>query len=105
MIGKRWNGVIIEALLTRALRFSELRGAIPEITPAMLSQRLKELERQQLVRREVSAERPVEVTYSLTAVGRQLSVVLDAVAEWSLGWSGEEGKGRLWNSASTHSAS
>jgi DNA-binding HxlR family transcriptional regulator len=97
LIGKRWNGVIIDALLATPRRFSELRGAIPDITPAVLSLRLKELELENVITREVSSERPVEVTYSLTPAGRGLSAVLDAVAEWSLDWTHdneEEGQSR-----------
>ena len=106
LIGRRWNGVIVDLLLTGPRRFSELRTAIPDITPAMLSQRLKELEAADVVSREVSTGRPVEVGYSLTATGRELSTVLDAVAEWSLGWAGhEQGEDGRWNSASIHSAS
>lgn len=105
LIGRRWNGVIVDLLLTSSLRFSELRAAIPDITPAMLSQRLKELERAGLVSREVSATRPVEVSYTLTETGAQLSSVLDAVAEWSMSWSDNEKEGVRWNSASIRSAS
>ncbi|GGF30515.1 winged helix-turn-helix transcriptional regulator [Subtercola lobariae] len=93
LIGRRWNGVIIDRLLAHPLRFSELRTAIPDVTPAMLSQRLKELEVAQVVRRDVSSERPIEVSYALTETGQQLSEVLDAVAVWSLEWSGENVRG------------
>jgi DNA-binding HxlR family transcriptional regulator len=105
LIGRRWNGVIVDKLLLSPLRFSELRDGIPDITPAMLSQRLKELEVEQLVLREVSATRPIEVTYSLTETGTQLSEVLDAVAVWSLGWAEEHREDGRWNSASIRSAS
>lgn len=105
LIGRRWNGLIVDVLLAGSLRFSELRAAIPDITPAMLSQRLKELEAERLVERQVSAGRPVEVSYSLTETGRQLSAVLDAVAVWSLEWTGEQREGGRWNSASIRSAS
>lgn len=105
LIGRRWNGLIIDVLLGDSLRFSELRTAIPDITPAMLSQRLKELEAERLVERQVSSGRPVEVSYSLTETGRQLSAVLDAIAVWSLGWTGHEREDGRWNSASIHSAS
>ncbi len=104
LIGRRWNGVIVDLLLARPLRFSELRSAIQDITPAMLSQRLKELEGADLVTRVVATERPIEVTYSLTATGRQLSAVLDAVAEWSTVWSETYREDAPWNSASIPSA-
>lgn len=123
LIGRRWNGVIIDALLDRPLRFSELRTAVPDVTPAMLSQRLKELEGHDVIVRSVSPDRPVEVSYSLTEVGRGLSAVLDAVALWSIDWSGEgeaapaartraartaaaaAERNSRWNSASIRSAS
>jgi len=112
LIGRRWNGVIIDALLHQPLRFSELRAAIPDISPAMLSQRLKELEADEVIVREVTG-RPIEVSYELTEVGRGLSTVLDAVALWSIEWSGEGDaaiaaeaeRNSRWNSASIRSAS
>lgn len=90
LIGRRWNGVIIDALLAGPLRFSELQVAVSGIAPAMLSQRLKELEAAKLVHREVVSGPPIEVSYSLTEDGQRLSPVLDAVAVWSLTWSGRE---------------
>jgi DNA-binding HxlR family transcriptional regulator len=110
LIGRRWNGVIIDILLTGPLRFHELRSGIPDITPAMLSQRLKELEAAQVVRREVSTTGPVEVRYVLTEIGQQMSAALDAVAEWSIDWSRlalpeNEREVARWNSASIPSAS
>ncbi|MBF0687510.1 MAG: helix-turn-helix transcriptional regulator [Cellulomonas sp.] len=86
LIGRRWNGVILQRLLGGPLRFSEIRRDIPRLTDAMLSQRLRELEDAGIVERAVTDDRPVQITYGLTPVGQRLSPVLNAVAEWSDEW-------------------
>jgi DNA-binding HxlR family transcriptional regulator len=86
LIGRRWNGVILQRLLSGPLRFSEIPRGIPRLTDAMLSQRLRELEDAGVVERSVAGERPVQVTYALTPVGTRLAPVLLAVAEWSNEW-------------------
>lgn len=89
LIGRRWNGVILQHLLSGPLRFAEIAKRIPGITDAMLSQRLKELEGAGIVSRIVSVGRPVEVRYSPTAVGVGLVPVFDAIAAWSTDWARE----------------
>lgn len=86
LIGKRWTGVVLQALRESPQRFSELREQVPRITDAMLAQRLKELEAAGVVERAVAMTRPVEVRYQLTAIGHRLAPVLDAVAAWSQDW-------------------
>lgn len=86
LIGRRWNGVILQSLRGRPPRFNQLREQIPRITDAMLSLRLRELEDAGVVERTVTMTRPVEVRYQLTAVGERLAPVLDAVAAWSQDW-------------------
>ncbi|MDX6257428.1 MAG: hypothetical protein QOJ11_3762 [Frankiales bacterium] len=89
LIGRRWNGVILQQLLAGPLRFGELRELIPGITDAMLSQRLRELEAAALVGRTVTLGRPVEIRYLLTDIASRLAPVLDAVAAWSAEWAAE----------------
>ncbi|WP_245886939.1 winged helix-turn-helix transcriptional regulator [Umezawaea tangerina] len=90
LIGRKWNGVILQQLLTGPLRFLELRERVPRVTDAMLSQRLKELEAAALVERVVTTtSRPVEVRYKLTPIGDRLAPVLDAVAAWGNEWAAE----------------
>ena len=67
LIGKRWTGAIVCALTERPMRFGELGKAVPGLSDRLLSQRLRELEEEGLVEREVEAGTPVRVTYSLTA--------------------------------------
>ncbi|MEC3951993.1 helix-turn-helix domain-containing protein [Nocardia sp. CDC153] len=86
LIGKRWTGVILQHLLAGPARFNELRDRIPRITDAMLSQRLKELEQAEVVERQITVARPVEIRYALTPVGTKLEPVLDAVRTWSKEW-------------------
>ena len=89
LIGRRWNGVILQRLFDGPLRFGELRDRIPRITDAMLSQRLKEFEAAGIVERTVTIGRPVEIRYQLTDIGERLSPVFDAVATWGANWSAQ----------------
>jgi DNA-binding HxlR family transcriptional regulator len=86
LIGRRWTGAVIFCLLKRRLRFAELRGAIPGITDRMLSERLQELEQEEIVRRTVVPETPVRVEYALTEKGRALAGPVDAIAAWAHDW-------------------
>ncbi len=86
LIGKRWTGAIVSALTERPMRFGELRKAIPGLSDRLLSQRLRELEEEGLVEREVEAGTPVRVTYSLTAVGEDLGPALAELKAWAKRW-------------------
>ena len=68
-----------------------IRDQIPGITDAMLSQRLRELEEQNLVVRKVSGGRPVEVTYRLTVIGQHLAPAFEALMQWSDEWGNSKG--------------
>lgn len=86
LIGKRWTGAIVCALTERPMRFGELGRAIPGLSDRLLSQRLRELEEEGLVRREVEAGTPVRVTYSLTEAGRQLDPAIRELRIWARRW-------------------
>ncbi|HEX6229523.1 MAG TPA: helix-turn-helix domain-containing protein [Solirubrobacterales bacterium] len=86
MIGKRWTGAIVCALTERPLRFGELAKAVPGLSDRLLSRRLKELEEQGLVEREVEPDSPVRVTYSLTPAGTELRPVIDELRSWARRW-------------------
>lgn len=79
LLGRRWAGAIVRVMLDGAGRFGEIRAALPGITDAVLSTRLRELCAIGLATREVSSDTPVHVTYRLTAAGRDLRPVLDAI--------------------------
>lgn len=93
-IGRRWTGAIVEVLLGGPCRFSGLRAAIPGISDRMLSQRLRELEREGIAVRSVLDEVPVRVEYELTAKGRALEPVVRVVADWAGDWLEEADAGR-----------
>jgi DNA-binding HxlR family transcriptional regulator len=86
LIGRRWTGAIVRALLLGARRFGELTESIPELSDRMLSERLKELEAEGIVERTVIPATPVRVEYHLTEKGRALAPVLDAVSAWAGEW-------------------
>ena len=91
LIGQRWNGAIVRALLSGATRYSEVESAIPGLSHRMLSDRLRHLEEEGIVRRDVFPETPVRVEYRLTEKGRDLADVLEAVSAWASRWAAAEG--------------
>lgn len=79
----KWTPVILLNLMhTSPMRFSEIKRAIPEITQKMLTKQLRELESQLIITREVFPEVPPRVEYSVTAYGRTLEPILDALHQW-----------------------
>ena len=90
LIGRRWSGAILQVMRGGVVRFSDLATAIPGLSDRMLSERLKELESEQLVERRVIPETPVRVEYRLTARGEALGTVLDAVGSWAHTWLGDD---------------
>ncbi|MBI5284137.1 MAG: helix-turn-helix transcriptional regulator [Chloroflexi bacterium] len=86
LIGARWTGAIIRALLAGVTRFSDFSSAIPGLSDRMLSERLKELEAEGIVVREVTPSTPVRVEYHLTEKGRALAAVTEAVSAWAADW-------------------
>ena len=86
LIGKRWTGAILCALTDGPLRFAELTRAVPGLSDRLLSQRLRELEGEELVKREVESGHPVRVTYSLTEKGAELGPAIGELRTWALRW-------------------
>jgi len=86
IIGRRWTGAILRAMLAGSCRFSEILTLIPGLSDRLLSQRLRELEAEGIVERLVTPSTPVRVEYVLTDKGRALTDALVAVAEWAETW-------------------
>lgn len=86
IIGRRWTGAIVRSLLSGAERFGEILGAIPGLSDRLLSERLKELENEGIVRRTVTPSTPVLIEYTLTDKGRALASVVHSVADWAEKW-------------------
>jgi DNA-binding HxlR family transcriptional regulator len=86
LIGKRWTGAVIRALMPGAARFNQLLMGIPGISDRVLTERLRELEMEGLVERLVDPGPPVRVSYRLTARGRALNPVIASVDAWLADW-------------------
>ncbi|APB38189.1 MAG: helix-turn-helix domain-containing protein [Heyndrickxia faecalis] len=86
LLGKRWVGVIIRVLSNGPMRFNEMAELIPHISQKVLSERLKELEDQDILVREVYPESPVRIEYRLTEKGEAIKPVLDEVQNWADKW-------------------
>jgi len=83
LLGKRWTGLIIHALLHGPRRFKEVADLVPGVSDRMLSERLKELEEAGIVRRIVYPETPVRIEYRLTERGNALQPVIREIEEWA----------------------
>jgi DNA-binding HxlR family transcriptional regulator len=83
ILGKRWNGVIVDTLGDGALTFVALRRAVTGISDAVLSDRLSELADADLVVRDVDPGPPVSVSYALTARGQSLVPLLGMLGQWA----------------------
>lgn len=81
-VGDRWSLLIIEAMLDGPRRFGELGEALPGIAPNILTDRLRRLERNGIVRSSPYQERPTRLAYDLTADGRDLASSLRLLADW-----------------------
>ena len=82
LIGGKYKALILWHLSNGKLRFSELKKAVKNATPKMLTQQLRELEAQALIHREVFPVIPPKVEYSLTELGRSLLPILVAMRDW-----------------------
>ena len=91
LISDKWKILIIRDLLAGTMRFSELRRSIGHVSQKVLTANLRQMEADGLVRREVFAEVPPRVEYSLTDTGRSLKPIIDAM--WSWGESYKAGRG------------
>ena len=81
-VGDRWSLLVIEALLDGPRRFGELSETVEGIAPNILSERLKRLEGERIVRATPYSERPQRFTYALTDEGLELAGVLRLLADW-----------------------
>ena len=82
VIGGRWKIVILWQLFQGEKRFSELFRAMNGITQKMLTQQLREMEKDGIVDRKVYPQVPPKVEYSLTSLGKSLKPVVDAMCHW-----------------------
>ena len=86
IIGRRWTGAIVRALLSGATRFSEIMAAIPGLSDRLCTQRLNELQAEGIVERVVIPEKPVRIEYHLTDKGAALADAVTALSAWAETW-------------------
>jgi len=82
LIGNKWKLLILRDLLTATKRFGELRSSLPEISQKVLTQNLRSLEEDGIIVRQVYAEVPPRVEYSLSELGDSLRPIINTMAEW-----------------------
>jgi DNA-binding HxlR family transcriptional regulator len=83
LIGGKWKSIILFRVLEETRRFNELRRLMPGLTQRMLTNQLRELERDGLISRKVYAEVPPKVEYSMTEFGKTLEPVLLSLKQWA----------------------
>ncbi len=82
LIGNKWKLLIIRNLLKGSQRFMQLKNGIPGISQKVLTDNLRAMENDGIVSREIFAEVPPKVIYSLTDIGKSLLPIIDAMADW-----------------------
>jgi DNA-binding HxlR family transcriptional regulator len=85
ILSQGWTGLIIYQLLSGPQRFCSIESAIG-ISGRVLSERLKDLENEAVVKREVYPETPVRIEYSLTDKGEALEPLMRKIEDWSQNW-------------------
>ena len=83
LVGKRWTGAILIVMLDGPLRFSEIRQLVPDLSDRLLSERLKELEGEQIVVRVEDASGCSKVLYGLSPKGQALEPAVRALKSWA----------------------
>lgn len=86
LVGGRWTGAVLRALLDGRRRYAEVKAVIPGLSDTMLAQRLRELEREGVLDRRVVPTSPVRVEYHLTEKGQALLPVVEALEHWAHAW-------------------
>lgn len=84
VVGGKWKAVILWRLANGTKRFNELQRSISQITRKMLTEQLRELERDNLIIRDAYPEVPPKVEYSLSDYGKTFIPVMEAMAQWGL---------------------
>ena len=86
LIGDKWKVLILRDLLPGTKRFGELKKSIGSVSQKVLTAQLRDMEAKGLVHRQVYAEVPPRVEYSLTDLGKSLRPILDALQAWGEGY-------------------
>src|SRR5262249_14338581 len=82
----RWTIVLLREMIAGSTRFHDLPRGVPRMSPALLSQRLKELENAGVIERTASSREPGVTEYHLTKAGAELKPVVEAIGMWGQRW-------------------
>jgi DNA-binding HxlR family transcriptional regulator len=87
VLGRRWSLLILKNLCNKeAIRFNQLKRALPGISSTVLSDRLLELEREGLISKKIYPEIPLKVEYSMTPQARELETIMNELGKWANRW-------------------
>lgn len=85
IVAERWTFLVVRELLLGSRRFNDLQRGVPLMSPSLLSQRLKEMQRAGIVRK-VAGDGPKSAQYELTEAGAQLRPIVEGLGVWGLRW-------------------
>lgn len=86
LLGKKWNGLIVFSLLEEPKKFNEIVHYVNGISPRMLTERLKELENENIITKKIVSLTPLKVEYSLTKKGVDLGETYGTIQKWAEKW-------------------
>lgn len=86
LLSKRWVALIVFVLIPGPRRFGEIESCLSNLSGKVLSDRLKEMETEGIIKRDVYPETPVRIEYSLTNKGTALAPILGEISSWSSEW-------------------
>lgn len=92
LIGDKWKVLILRDLMNGTKRFGELKKSIGGVPQKVLTAQLRDMEENGLITRQVYAEVPPRVEYSLTELGRSLKPILDALQNWGEEYKAQNGE-------------
>lgn len=85
LVGRRWTGAILRAMLAGHVRFSDIAATVPGLSDRLLSERLKELAAEGLIER-IADDETARVEYRLTEKGMELTPAIECLSEWAERW-------------------
>lgn len=86
LLGKKWVGLIIYTLMTGQKKFNDIEKFIPGLSSRLLNERLKELEKNGIVKKNIYNESSIRIEYELTRKGLDLQNMFSKIGEWSEKW-------------------
>jgi DNA-binding HxlR family transcriptional regulator len=86
VLGDRWTLLVVREMLLGTCHFNDLERGLPGISRALLAERLRRLEKMEIVEKRVVSTRPRKTEYRLTAAGQELQIVIDVLMAWGARW-------------------